>query len=327
MERGSSDVSAFISISMLLTVSFFSAKNTPDVIDCIPLAFVLFSGLGILFWWRKSLSLKYLEKLKARELEALQASILEKEQELEHLRQQNAALSTIIHKDNKLIPAMEFAVRQVLGVAGARDLLAPLEVLSRERVGIVHSYELESKRLPKTGVTSTDTVLQYMLQKATAHGTSFELSVSGNVCDLVNNTMSEADFNTLLADLMDNAILAAEKASIQRVLVNIGAPGSVFSVDVYDSGAPFAEEVLDSAGLRRATTRGNEGGSGIGLMSTFDILSRYNASFIIDETIHDQHFTKKVSVCFDTLRQYRVTTLQATRIELLDREPDVCRVS
>ncbi len=52
--------------------------------------------------------------------------------------------------------------------------------------------------------------MAYMLQKAKAHGINFDLSVSGSVKYLVENVIGESDLNTLLADLIDNAIIAVK---------------------------------------------------------------------------------------------------------------------
>jgi hypothetical protein len=41
-------------------------------------------------------------------------------------------------------------------------------------------------------------------------------------------------------------------------------------------------------------------------MTVFQILGRYRASFEIDECLNSSLFTKRVSVCFDALGQFRV---------------------
>ncbi len=83
----------------------------------------------------------YLSRLKENELQRLCELLKQKDERIEYLERQNAELSKIIHKDNKLIPAMELAVRGYLGGAvdealRARglELAGRLEEMSRERL-------------------------------------------------------------------------------------------------------------------------------------------------------------------------------------------------
>ena len=68
---------------------------------------------------------------------------------------------------------------------------------------------------------------------------------------------------------------------------------------IYDSGEYFSKDVLKKLGKKRATTHKKDGGTGIGLMTTFEILKKYNASFSIDETINNPQYTKCVAITFD----------------------------
>ena len=56
-------------------------------------------------------------------------------------------------------------------------------------------------------------------------------------------------------------------------------------------------------GRKKITTHKDSGGSGIGLYTTFEILKRHKASFILDETIDSDIFVKKISILFDGCEQ------------------------
>ncbi|UOO38218.1 hypothetical protein IZU99_02890 [Oscillospiraceae bacterium CM] len=156
-----------------------------------------------------------------------------KNQENEQLRQQVNALSKIIHKDNKLIPALDYAVRQYLLTAEtetdpavrlskAKSLLAQVEAASQERRGILTDYETGSKKLPETSVPSVDSLLLYMFQKAKEQGVVFDVSVTGSVKYLIEKVASEQDVNTLLADLIENAAIAMKRCPAKNLMVHIG---------------------------------------------------------------------------------------------------------
>lgn len=72
------------------------------------LAFLLFS------WWRRQVTKSYIDKLRQLEIQTLYDELAEKDSLIKKLQDDNSSLSRIIHKDNKLIPAMEHAVTDFL---------------------------------------------------------------------------------------------------------------------------------------------------------------------------------------------------------------------
>ncbi len=333
-EFGSSEVGVYISVSLLIAASFFDVNKEADIVYVIPFFFVFISGLTLVFWWRNRIAKNYIEKVKAKEIEALQNTIQEKDAEIEKLKYHNDELAKIIHRDNKLIPAMAFSVREFLLSAEQEEerkalpqkgkaLLEQLEQQTRERTGIVKSYEFRAKRLPLTYVPSIDGILSYMLQKAKEHQIEMDLSLSGSVKYLTENFITEMDLKTLLADLIENAIIASKRREKKNIMVHMGIEDKCYLVEVFDSGVPFTLETLSLMGLKRTTTHADEGGSGIGIMTLFEILQKTRASLVIEEFTGHSLFTKKVSLCFDGLGQYRIKTDRADEIRLLSKREEL----
>ena len=78
---------------------------------------------------------------------------------------------------------------------------------------------------------------------------------------------------------------------------------------MYDSGIPFDKEVLAKYGYEQITTHGDESGSGIGMMQTYEILSKCGASLFIDEFAEGEGmYTKRISVVFNKKHQYVLYT-------------------
>jgi sensor histidine kinase regulating citrate/malate metabolism len=150
--------------------------------------------------------------------------------------------------------------------------------------------------------------MAYMLQKARAEKIELDMSLSGSVKYLIGAVIAESDLNTLLADLIDNAIIATKRREKKNILVSVGICDNFYRIDVFDSGEPFTDETILDLGLKRTTTHLNDGGSGIGMMTVFQILRKYGASFEIDDSIGNSLYTKKVSACFDNLGQFRLKT-------------------
>lgn len=336
IEYGASDVGVYISFTSLVSASFLSNNENSAIEKFIPFIFILISGMIVLFWWQKNLNKKYVDKVKAQELHALQDAVYKKDAEIDSLRQHNAELSKIIHRDNKIIPALEYAVRQYLLTAESETdqagriskgnmLLSQIDSISMERTGIIASYEANNKRLRSTGVPSIDSLLAYMLQKAKEQQIEFNVLLSGSVKYLIENIVTEQDVNTLLADLIDNAIIATRTGVTKNILAHLGIADNCYFISIYDNGTPFSAETIKNIGLKRTTTHAGEGGSGIGLMTAYEIMVKYKASFVIEELEDNVLYTKQVSVCFDHLDQLRVKLGHMSKTEpLAARESFAC---
>ncbi len=332
-DRGSSDLGFIISINILLTVSYFSLYKKAHLIFVVPFFFLVLSGLTLFLWWKKALSKKYIDKINLKEIDTLQEMINEKNRQIDALKYHNSELSKIIHKDNKLIPSMELAVREYLTTAEAeadpslhigkgKDLIEQLNTITQERSGIITTYETNNQLLDQTNVQSIDHTLSYMYHKAINFNVGFNLILTGSVKYLVENIIGEEDLRTLLADLIENAIIATKEENQRKIMVNIGIANELYSLDVFDSGSHFSIDVLLNLGLKQTTTHAHEGGSGIGLMTTYELITKYQASFVIEE-YQDSLFAKKVSIVFDNLCQVRVNSVRPEVITTLSFRNDI----
>lgn len=72
--------------------------------------------------------------------------------------------------------------------------------------------------------------------------------------------------NTLLADLVENAIIAIRSRTSKRILVSISISEGHYLIDVFDGGIPFEAETIINLGLKKITTHADSSGSGIGLV-------------------------------------------------------------
>lgn len=327
LQQGKFENTGFlISILMILIISIYrGSPNTDFKITILTLVIPFTISILFLFrWWYKRLKSLYLEKLKNREIESLRQEIEHLQEEISDLKQNNSELSSLIHKDNKLIPAMEYAVTTLFHTATftdnetkeqAESLLTQLKSISNERNGILSTYENKHKPTPKTGIISVDAMCHYMEQKALALGVNFRFTFASSVKYLTDNIIDENKLTTLIADLTENAMISTRECETKNVLLCIGLENNIYTLSVYDSGKSFERDSLLHLGVRRFTTHPKEGGSGIGLMTTLEILKTCKASFLLDECNDNAAYTKAISVCFDGLGQIRV---HSKRPELLD---------
>lgn len=305
------DLGVYLSTTILIAASFLGLRADSKFITAILCSLLLVCAIVLWFWWKNRMAKEYMEQLRQRERQELESIILSKNDEIAMLKKENETFSKIIHKDNKLIPAMELAVKEALcavahnndpteRILRAEKVLAQLETVSAERTGIVSNYEHADIRLPSTGVLTFDALFSYILHKASAKDVSLELDFDETVNELIPSVISQEDASTLLADLLENAIIAAGENEQNRcVRVEFGKKDTCPCIYISDTGGPFPDEVKQNWGIQHVTTHADSGGSGIGMMTTYEICKRYHASFLVEDLGSNSVYTKCVSVCFD----------------------------
>lgn len=92
-----------------------------------------------------------------------------------------------------------------------------------------------------------------------------------------------------------------------------GIRDSFYELCIYDSGIPFEVETLVNFGIKPASTHTDEGGTGIGLLTTFETINSSNASLIIDENTHT-NYTKSIKIKFDKKHEYIICTNRSAEI-------------
>ena len=290
------DTSVYISAVLILFTSvFFVTRNTSNfAFHLLLISFILALGIIIWLWWKKSIHTDYIFQSHTRRIDMLEDTLREKEAELDRL-------SKIIHKDNKLLAALEHSTRELLSDAPsdtAERLLQELNRFSEERRDTLSAYEAKQLPFPETSLFSIDTMLRYLQQRAQKYAIDFQVHFDENISS-ITDVITEQDLCTLIADLGENAIIATKSAEIKNILLSIEKKDSNnYTLNFFDSGEPFPEEVLAHLGKKRYTTHAATGGSGIGLMTTSELAQKYQAEFHISSTEQSPPYTKCISLTF-----------------------------
>lgn len=311
VKTNSTDVGIYISLFLIISMSAFFIRDNMQPVYVVPIVLVLLCSIMLIFWRKNQITKAYIDKSKNNEIDRLEKVIKEKDEIINSLRKDNENLASIIHRDNKLLPAMMMGLEKYIGENSSPDaenILNQLKNIYNGRETVLKNYELSNKKLSNTGIASTDSVMLLMQKKAASCGADFALSILTDVQHFTDNIINEEDLNTLLSDMIENAIISTKKCSVRSVLVCINREDLIYSIEVYDSGENFDVEVLKNIGVKRTTTHIHEGGSGIGLMTIFSILNKYSASFVIEELLNNTDFSKKIRIVFDSLGTYKIIT-------------------
>lgn len=327
-------ICTFILASSIL----FDEKSSDVLLLVLFVALIIFSILLFLYW-RTSITRNYLERLSLRNIDSLNAELVEKTNYIKELEEDKARIEKLNHKNYKLVPAMEGAVMHYLDgvknfvesnadnpafaefaaaketdMAGFIDegnrLLGELNKMLAEWEDIVHNDDIDGKKdLPVCGVTRVDYILSYMYERSLKENFVLKVDVDSELTGLTEMIITDEDLGTLIADLIENAIIATRHNNGKDILVRLGMMKKEYTIEVYDSGIPFDKEVLAKYGYEQITTHADESGSGIGMMQTYEILSKCGASLFIDEFAEGEGmYTKRISVVFNKKHQYVLYT-------------------
>lgn len=304
----------------LFTIIGYEDSNN-IVIILIVISFII-SGFGLYLWIRKGITKHYREKLQLKSELYYKEQLEQKEQEIEKLHQSNAFLAKIVHRDNHLMNSLDSSITSYFE-SGDREftdkLLREVQTLGRERAELINTAHREAKILPSTGNILIDGAVHDLYVKAAAHGIDFSLSVSETVDKVIGKYISQTDLQTLICDHIKDAVIAVDaKNEVNgKILVNLAMENDNYTVTVFDSGVDFETDTLAKLGKERVTTHADNGGSGIGFMTTFETLRKSYATLIITEFERKVPFSKSVSVCFDgnssfIIQSYRKDLLKET---------------
>lgn len=148
----------FLSICIIICVIIISTPYTLHTYIIMSSLFLIFPcALLLISWWRAIITRNYRRKLQQFEMQKLKNELVQKEQEITRLLENNKALAQIIHRDNKLIPAMELAVNTFLQNQNALSpqqlkeqgltLAAHLQTMSQERKFNLTEYQTNGQPL------------------------------------------------------------------------------------------------------------------------------------------------------------------------------------
>ena len=320
-EKRANILGAVISAMLLASIPVASF-----IADHLVPAFVVATaelGLVLMVWWHYELVIRFYQIMKRKQVDDL-------ETENQHLRDLSEKQAKIIHTDVKIVSAMGSSLKGLIESADyrtsedrrkAQELLAYLDTAAHKRDKLLFENQ-KADTLQETGVIAVDSMIDYLYGRASSEGITFTFAKFASVRHIVQTVISEDNLTVLLADLVTNAIIAERNADIKNLMLILRAKGDAYVIEVSDSGEPFSASVISKLGRGRITTHGDNGGSGYGLVTAFEILGQTNASFVLEET-EGGPYTKKLSICFDGLSQIRIKSKRPEIMVIRSERKDI----
>lgn len=298
------------SVVCIFSMTLFYTVDKLDAALKVIAAIAVFCGLVFLTQWRKTVTSGYYKILERRRMQRLEMILEQYGRERKELLTRNGELAKIIHRDNKLLPAMRVAVgtltQKYSDDDSVKTLSKTLDSVYSERNFAIENYANTPSEGARSGILSIDSVMDYFKSRAAKGNVKFDFRFSQTASNQLLKIFGEpAPLNEMLCDLAENALIAVRGQESGKVFLTVGEENGTPCIKVFDSGAPFEEKVLRNMGRRNVTTHAHEGGSGIGLMTLFDTLRSFHASYLLDET-EQNGFNKCVCITFDQKDGYAV---------------------
>lgn len=289
--------------------------------------------IGIFIWIKRNIKLDYQDRMKNRKIENLEKELKDKEKVNAELTEEIKNLTIINHKYNSRIKAakqeiekLAFAFKNSSNTEFSDELSEVTKLvndLSAEYSDKVNNVLKYSKPLPKTNVKGVDSILEHMKLEAAKNNIDFDLKVNCSVKHLIEKYISSSDLETLIGDHIKDAIIAVNHSNTtpRSICVIFDIVDNCYRFSVYDSGIDFEIDTLINLGLDAVTTHKDEGGTGIGFMTTFETLNKCKASLIIDEiNFKNSNFSKSVNIVFDKKHEYIVRSSRTEEIKKHDKD-------
>lgn len=255
------------------------------------------------------------------------------EQELAETKEK---LATALEEKEKLVKSNhEFYHRQEALNKKLTDLLAQQKLLTNTEFGedignladrinnLSNEYIEKTKMLPKltkTNIVEIDDMFSYLQSECDKNNIEFILKIECDVNYIIDNYISKSQLETLLGDLIRNAIIAVNHSQnkFRSIMTVLGIKDDNYEICVLDSGIDFEINTLINLGLARASTHLDEGGTGIGFITTFETINSCNASLIINE-VTNNNYSKALQIKFDSKNEYVIISKRIEEIKQLNK--------
>lgn len=328
--------STFCVFLIMLIIIFCEAKTDVQSLATIFYSLIIALGFLLLYWWNYHITQTYRKFLRKNEIDSLNLLLEERNQEILYLKSENDKLARIIHKDNKIIPALSMAIIDSYENKTALDLSTleedsslhmKLKQLYDERVETLANYQQEILRLPQTDFDSVNAILSYMQAESLKQNIPFQLMLFDTLDSTIPAEITENDFTHILSDLLSNAIHACKDIPSSSIQIYLGKMDGISTIKILNTGTVFDIETLKNLGLARHTTHADTGGSGIGLMDIWKLKEQYKATLLIDEIIDNSNTYTCINILFNHKKHFIIQSNRHKELSAHINRPDLMIIS
>lgn len=309
-------------ISLIIIYMYFMLGNYHKIHPKYLSFEFIISSIIMLLVIQKIFILYQKQKLLEKTLKEYESEIKEKNDKIDQMLKEENKLIKANHEfyhrqealKHKLLHLEDFCTENFNEEYG--EIVERIDLLSEQYKSIIKNSKILHK-LPKSDISEIDDMFNYMQSECDKNNIEFVLKINGNIHSLINNIISKNRLETLIGDLIRNAIIAINYShkEYRSITTILGIKDKYYEFCVYDSGIEFQKETLLKLGLENATTHKDNGGTGIGYITTFETLQACRASLIINELKpNTNNYTKSIIIRFDEKNEYIINTYRFSEL-------------
>lgn len=297
-------------------------RSNGDYIKQVLFPFIIL-GFIMFIMIQKTLILYYKQKLLKETLEEDKEEIANKDKKIQELSDEKFKISKLNHEFYNRQKSLELAVKEFVSNSKSEasdeiGIMDKIQSLSKEYSGKVEEIKT-ADRLYTTNIPEIDDMFKYMQSECKNNNIDFNLQINGNIFYMINNLIDKSRLVTLIGDHIRDAIIAINHSDNKNrsIIAILGMKDKYYEFSVYDTGIEFEIDTLLKLGIEPATTHKDEGGTGIGFITTFETLKETKASLVIEEKhgVVDNDYTKSVNIVFDGKNEYRIISYRSDEIK------------
>lgn len=330
--------STLCSLLIILIVMFCLSKTYAESFMLIFISLILVFSFLLIYWWNYHITQTYRKFLRKNEIDSLHQLLENRNQEILRLKDENDYLAGLIHRDNKIIPAITKAIIESHENHIPLDLsewetdstlYQKLKGLYGERAEALRTHEEKALDFPRTHFDTINATLSYMKSEAQKSDIPFHIVLFDKLESTIPKEITEDDFNHVLSDLLANALNACRDISNASIRVYLGKTEDISTIKTFNTGNIFHIETLKNLGLVRHTTHADTGGSGIGLMDIWKFKEKYKATLLIDEITDgtSAEIYTCVNILFNHKNHYIIQSDRHKELSTYINRPDIMILS
>lgn len=262
-----------------------------------------FLGIGIYSFVKFRLA----ERRHQKEQKEQQEILEEYERKEAELRKENEKLHVKQHETNSIIRDIRRELDAQRMEAGMDMAMLEDSVKMLEDQACIDGQKNRARKntCQKTGIRKIDVVFARHCEAAKLDGIVFEMMVKTPLVPLFKACAVPPEILAMvLENLLSNTrdfVLKREHIG-KRIRIIMGlTEASVYEIAIFDTGLPFAREVLEHFGERGMTTRPEESdqgkGTGLGLFTVVEAMKTYDFGLRLEQ-FDGEEFTKVIRLVF-----------------------------
>ena len=316
----------FLSISSIVIIMYglFKEDISDESTTSVIAGFVAL-GYGIYSCLRRETTISKDENDKDIINKKQQDILAQKEKDIAVLTNMHDYLASVVHKDDKKLDAMQRAVEKLVMrseqtevLEDAHNILNEISISRDKAEKDFNKKIFDGKSLPLTGLQIVDAKFETVSERAMLKSIDFDLAVNGDVSGF-DQIIPQFDLANIIGDLTENSFTAIKHLdkdlTCHKVQFSIGITDNSYELSISDSGIPFNIDILIKLGVARVTSHPDDGGSGYGYETIFELLNEYGASLIITEYKPVPYaYSKNIAILFDGKADFIIKSFRADAI-------------